>query len=133
MIRGKMSVTENKYNGEIIIIGASAAGISAAKEIRKVNTTAKISIITDENHMPYYRPYLTEYIKDNSIEDRPNFYLNKEEWYKKNNIDIILGEKVIEIDHLKPRQFLYPCDRVYAHSRVYVLINLVNEITRNSQ
>jgi len=95
-----MKITKNKYNGEIIIIGASAAGISAAKEIRTVNNTAKISIITDENHMPYYRPYLTEYIKDNSVESRPNFFLNKEEWYKKNNIDIILGEKVIEINHV---------------------------------
>ena len=95
-----MKITENKYNGKIIIIGASAAGISAAKEIRTVNNTAKISIITEENHMPYYRPYLTEYIKDNSVENRYNFYLNKEEWYKKNNITIIRGEKVIEINHV---------------------------------
>jgi len=95
-----MRIAENKYSGKIIIIGASAAGISAAKEIRTVNNIAKISIITEENHMPYYRPYLTEYIKDNSIESRANFNLNKEEWYKKNNINIILGEKVIEINHL---------------------------------
>jgi len=77
-----MRIAENKYSGEIIIIGASAAGISVAKEIRTVNNIAKISIITEENHMPYYRPYLTEYIKDNSVENRYNFYLNKEEWYK---------------------------------------------------
>ena len=95
-----MRIAENKYSGKIIIIGASAAGISAAKEIRTVNNAAKISIITEENHMPYYRPYLTEYIKDKSVEDRSNFYLNKEEWYKKNNINIILGEKVMEINYL---------------------------------
>ncbi|MBT4482306.1 MAG: NAD(P)/FAD-dependent oxidoreductase [Candidatus Latescibacteria bacterium] len=94
-----MGIAENKYSGKIIIIGASAAGISAAKEIRAVNNIAKISIITEENHMPYYRPYLTEYIKDNSVKNRANFNLNKEEWYKKNNISIILGEKVIEINH----------------------------------
>ena len=95
-----MRIIENKYNGKIIIIGASAAGISAAKEIRKVNNTANILLITEENHMPYYRPYLTEYIKDNSVESRPNFFLNKEDWYKKNNINIIRGEKVIEINHI---------------------------------
>ncbi len=95
-----MKNTENDYNRKTIIIGASAAGISAAKEIRTVNNKAKILIITEENHMPYYRPYLVEYIKDNSVENRANFYLNKEEWYKKNNINIILGEKVIEINHL---------------------------------
>jgi len=86
-IRVKMRIAENKYSGKIIIIGASAAGISAAKEIRTVNNIAKISIITEENHMPYYRPYLTEYIKDNSVESRDNFGLNKEKWYKNNNIN----------------------------------------------
>ena len=96
-----MRITENKYSEKIIIVGASAAGISAAKEIRTVNNIDKISIITEENHMPYYRPYLTEYIKDNSVENRANFYLNKEEWYKNNDIDIFPGEKVIEINQLK--------------------------------
>ena len=46
----------------IIIIGASAGGISAAKEIRKSDTETEVVIISNETSYPYYRPYLTENI-----------------------------------------------------------------------
>jgi len=88
----------NNYDGHILIVGASAAGVSAAKEIRKINQSVKITIITEEEYFPYYRPFLTEYIGDKSVKDKQNFFLNKKEWYKENNINILLGEKVLAIN-----------------------------------
>jgi nitrite reductase (NADH) large subunit len=82
----------------IIIIGASAAGISAAREIRAVSNDVHVQIFTDENHYPYYRPLLTEYIGDNSVEKRINFYLNPENWYSEKKIELKLGQKIIKID-----------------------------------
>jgi len=86
--------------GKILIIGASAAGISAAKEIRKQNEKAEVTIIGEENHLPYYRPFLTRYIADKSVENHPSFLLNREEWYRENRIKLILGTKVTGIDIL---------------------------------
>jgi nitrite reductase (NADH) large subunit len=82
----------------IIIIGASAAGISAAREIRAVSKDVPVQIFTDENHYPYYRPLLTEYIGDSSVEKRSNFYLNPENWYSDKKVELILGQKIIAID-----------------------------------
>jgi nitrite reductase (NADH) large subunit len=82
----------------IIIIGASAAGISAAREIRAINSDIPVRIFTEENHYPYYRPMLTEYIGDNSVEKRANFLLNPEKWYGDKKIELFLGQKVTAID-----------------------------------
>lgn len=89
---------ENYFNGTILIIGASAAGVSAAAEIRKRSKAVHVTIITEENHYPYHRPSLTEYIGDEAVEKKPHFYLNKPEWYKDNGIEIIFGELVTAID-----------------------------------
>jgi nitrite reductase (NADH) large subunit len=85
------------FHGKILIIGASAAGIQAAKDIRKHNRDAEVTIVTEESHYPYYRPFLTEYIGDPTVMAKPNFYLNPETWYHENGIQLILNEKVTGI------------------------------------
>lgn len=85
------------FQGDILIIGASAAGISAAKEIRRVNPAAKITVITDEKHLPYYRPLLTKLAIDGKVEQSPSFLLNREEWYRENGITLVRDERVAEI------------------------------------
>ena len=82
----------------IVIIGSSAAGISAAREIRSLNNDIDITIITDDVHYPYYRPFLTEYLGNKDVEKKSNFFLNNEEWYREQKINLILGEKVVEIN-----------------------------------
>jgi NAD(P)H-nitrite reductase large subunit len=82
----------------IVIVGASAAGVSAAREIRSISYDIPIQLITEENHQPYYRPLLTEFIGDSGIESRPNFYLNPPAWYVEKKIGLLMGQKVISID-----------------------------------
>lgn len=82
----------------IVVIGASSAGISAAKEIRSVSNDIPVEVFTEETHMPYYRPYLTEYIGDESVEKKSNFYLNSEKWYEEKKIILNLGEKIVSVD-----------------------------------
>lgn len=104
----------NTFQGKILIIGASAAAISAAKDIRKATREAELTLITDESYHPYYRPFLTEYVGDTAVTDKPNFYSNPETWYRDNNIHLILGEKVVQINPAaktvatsKAREFAY--------------------------
>jgi NAD(P)H-nitrite reductase large subunit len=81
----------------IIIVGASASGVSAAREIRKNNQDINIKLFSEENFLPYYRPYLTEYISNKEITKKSNFFLNPESWYAENRIDFYSGISVTEI------------------------------------
>ena len=82
----------------IVIIGASAAGLSAAQEARKTSAEAMITLLSEEPHLPYHRPSLTEYIGDASVERRPNFLLQPEEWFAAQRIDLRRGTRVAAID-----------------------------------
>jgi len=82
----------------ILIIGASAAGISAAREIRRHDVAVPVTILSQEPHMPYYRPMLTEYIADESVKGKTSFYLNPETWYAQNRINLRLSEEALAID-----------------------------------
>lgn len=92
-----MTDSIHDFDGHVLIIGGSAAGVSAAKEIRKVNRTARVTIISEEPYLPYYRPLLTRRIADESVESSPAFRLNNEEWYRENDITLTLGEKVLHV------------------------------------
>ncbi len=85
-------------SGDILIIGASAAGVSAAREIRAVDPTVPVRLFSEEPVFPYYRPFLTEAIGDEAVEERSGFFLNAEGWYEKNGIEVRRGEKVAHID-----------------------------------
>lgn len=79
-----------------VIIGASAAGVSAAKTLRKNDKDSKITVFTDEKFLPYSRPIISYYLKS-AVEEK-NIYLEKAEFYKKNNIDIITDARIQKID-----------------------------------
>lgn len=78
-----------------IIIGNGAAGYYAANAIRTRNKKCKITMISEENTLTYFRPQLSDYLSS-SINDS-EFYLSPEQWYKENNIDVILNSTVNDI------------------------------------
>lgn len=84
---------------KVIIIGNGVAGTFSAQNIRNIDKSVDIKIITEER-LPYYsRPKLPELIPEQvSIDDIVVF---KEDWYSKKNIKLILAKKVVGIH---PRQ-----------------------------
>jgi NADPH-dependent 2,4-dienoyl-CoA reductase/sulfur reductase-like enzyme len=80
---------------QFLIIGNSAAGIAAAEAIRSKNKSDKITIISDENH-PCYSRCLISYFLAGDIKENGVLYRN-EEFFKQNNIELILGKKAVEI------------------------------------
>jgi NADH oxidase (H2O-forming) len=91
-------MSDSKFDSEenIIIIGASGAGMAAAMEIRKRNSICSITIVSKEDVLGYYRPQLSKMLsKDipiDSIKIKDNL------WLDENNIKIILNKDVIKID-----------------------------------
>jgi len=82
----------------LVIIGASAAGLAAAQEVRKQAPDASITLISEEAYLPYHRPSLTELIGDDSVEQRPTFFLQKESWFLEQNITLLRGVRATKID-----------------------------------
>lgn len=88
----------------IVIIGNSAAGIAAVESIRSLDKGAKISLISDEDYPAYQRYDLSNYLSGQILEAQLIYRL--EEFYKENNIDLILGKKVIRVEPQKNRLIL---------------------------
>ncbi len=88
----------SKFKGKVVIVGGGAAGVYAAKTIREGSKDAEITIIEGEEYLPYYRPMVSTFLSDNKIVEHDNFYIKKKEWYKENNIELLLKKKVASID-----------------------------------
>src|SRR5665647_2371758 len=84
---------------DYLIIGNSAAGLSAAASIRKNDRNGTISIISYEEYTNYSKPLITYYLAGKvSLE---KVYFKSENFYKDNNFKLILGSKVDFLDEKK--------------------------------
>ncbi len=87
--------TEEKF----VVIGNGVAGLNAAKEIRNRNKTCSITMVTNEPYISYNRPMLTKtLLADVSAKQ---LVVEKEDWYKENNINVMLNEEVKSLDSNK--------------------------------
>ncbi|HNT28434.1 MAG TPA: FAD-dependent oxidoreductase, partial [bacterium] len=105
----------------IIIIGSSAAGLSAAQEARKTSPEATITLISEEPHLPYHRPSLTEYIGDESVERRPQFLLQPAGWFAAQRIDLRRGIRAAGIDR-QSRQVLLVSGELLPFDRLVLAV-----------
>ena len=89
-----------------IIIGGGIAGTTAAEELCKLDVTAHITIVSEEQHAIYSRVLLPHYIKNKIPRER--VFLKKsggagsgsagESWYAQQKIEWARGEIVVKID-----------------------------------
>ena len=78
-----------------IIIGNSAAGVSAAETIRGIDRSSPITIISDEPHPFYSKSLIPDFISGKvSLEETS---LRPESFYKELGIETLLGEKVDKV------------------------------------
>jgi len=80
----------------IIIIGGGIAGATCAEELRKLDPRVEITIVSEEFHPLYSRVLLPHYLKGKVPRER--VFLKTENWYAKNNIEWITGERAEKID-----------------------------------
>jgi NAD(P)H-nitrite reductase large subunit len=83
-----------------LIIGNSAGGIGAAEAIREVDRVGTITIVSDEPYPAYSRPMISEYLAERCPIERMLY--RPADFYEKNSIRAILGEKVAQVDFDEP-------------------------------
>jgi len=82
-----------------LIIGNSAGGIGTAEAIREVDKAGAITIISDEPYPAYSRPLISEHLAEGRPLERMLY--RPPDFYEKNNIRTVLGEKVVQVNFNK--------------------------------
>jgi NADH oxidase (H2O2-forming) len=82
---------------KIIIIGAGAAGVSAAASARKQDRTAEIKIITEEEYAAYSRCGMP-FVLSGEIPSFQNLVLYPPDFYRMMKLDLLLETKALDVD-----------------------------------
>lgn len=82
-----------------VIIGNSAAAVGTIAGIREIDSSGKITVISDEKHHTYSRP-LISYWLEGRVSDK-NIYYRDPDFYEKNNVETMLGRRVVKIEPVK--------------------------------
>lgn len=93
----EVDVSANSIEREVdvIIIGGGVAAVNAADTISTRNKKARITIISKEKYLPYYRTRLTEILDTDIPMERME--IKKQSWYDERNIKVMLNEEVTAI------------------------------------
>lgn len=91
---------------DYVIVGNGVSAIGAIEGIRQHDAAGKILVISDEEVPTYGRPLISYYLSDKIKFDTLPF--RPEEFYKKNNVEMRLGSRVLSIDP-KTRKLVLDC------------------------
>ncbi|MEH2512699.1 3-phenylpropionate/trans-cinnamate dioxygenase ferredoxin reductase subunit [Nitrobacteraceae bacterium AZCC 1564] len=81
----------------LVVIGASYAGVQASLTARDSGYAERITIVADENSLPYQRPPLSKgFLLD--LESEESLILRDAGFFEKKGIDLVLGTRALEID-----------------------------------
>ncbi len=88
--------------GRVVIVGAGHGGVQAAASLREEGYAGPIVLVSDDPHAPYQRPPLSKaYMKGEATAE--SLILRGPAFYPEKNIELMSGERVVEIDRAARR------------------------------
>lgn len=82
-------------SGGIVIIGGGLAAARTAEQLRRSEYTGPVTIVSDEDHLPYDRPPLSKEVLRSEGHD---VTLKPAEFYADNDITVLLGAGAAAVD-----------------------------------
>ena len=79
----------------IVIVGGGLGAARTAEQLRRSEFSGRITIVSDETHLPYDRPPLSKEVLRNEVDD---VALKPREFYDENNIVLRLGSAATSLD-----------------------------------
>jgi 3-phenylpropionate/trans-cinnamate dioxygenase ferredoxin reductase component len=80
-----------------VIVGAGLAGARTAESLRAEGFTGPVTLVGEENELPYERPPLSkDYLMGTSARDAT--YVHEKPWYADQSVDLRLGVPVTGVD-----------------------------------
>ncbi|HJT96286.1 MAG TPA: FAD/NAD(P)-binding oxidoreductase [Mycobacterium sp.] len=81
--------------GGIVIVGGGLAAARTAEQLRRSEYAGPITIVSDEDHLPYDRPPLSKEVLRSETDD---VTLKPAEFYDENDITVLLGKAARSVD-----------------------------------
>jgi len=81
---------------KLVVVGNGMAGVACVEQILRHAPKFQITIFGDETHVNYNRILLSSVLAGEKSAD--DIVLNGLEWYEKNNIDLRLGLRIVDVD-----------------------------------
>ena len=82
-------------SGGIVIVGGGLAAARTAEQLRRSEFTGPITIVSEEDHLPYDRPPLSKEVLRAETDD---VTLKPAEFYEEQNITVLLGKAARSVD-----------------------------------
>ena len=82
-------------SGGIVIVGGGLAAARTAEQLRRSEYSGPITIVSDEDHLPYDRPPLSKEVLRAEVDD---VTLKPAEFYEENDITVLLGNGARSVD-----------------------------------
>ncbi len=82
-------------SGGIVIVGGGLAAARTAEQLRRSEYSGPITIVSDEDHLPYDRPPLSKEVLRSETDD---VTLKPAEFYEENDITVLLGAAARSVD-----------------------------------
>ncbi len=82
-------------SGGIVIVGGGLAAARTAEQLRRSEYPGAITIVSDEDHLPYDRPPLSKEVLRAEVDD---VTLKPAEFYEENDITVVLGNGARSVD-----------------------------------
>ncbi|OBG22277.1 NAD(P)/FAD-dependent oxidoreductase [Mycobacterium sp. 852002-51057_SCH5723018] len=79
----------------VVIVGGGLAAARTAEQLRRSEYTGRITIVSDEVHLPYDRPPLSKEVLRKEVDD---VFLKPREWYDEKDITLRLGSAATRLD-----------------------------------
>lgn len=103
----------------LVVIGASYAGVQAALTARESGYAERITVIADEQSLPYQRPPLSkDFLLDKVTEN--GLVLRDEAFFKLKQIDLMLGTRVHGIDRHARRLSINGNNTTFGFDKLFI-------------
>ena len=117
---------------DAVIIGAGHAGGMTAISLRQRQYQGSITLIGEEDFLPYQRPALSKGFLAGEIEEK-RLYLKSQDYFDKNNIHIIRNCKVVAIDRNNKTILLENQKQLGYEKLVIATGSIVNKLKTSSK
>lgn len=94
----------------LVVVGGSYAAVQVAASAREAGYDGRITLITDESHLPYHKPPLSKgFLVGKATDD--DLWLRGEGFFGANEVEFLAGRRVRSIDRGARRLELDVCER----------------------
>ena len=81
----------------VVLLGGGTASAAAASNLRHLGFDGRVVLVSEEDVPPYERPPLSKEVLAGSMASA-DATIRTEEWYRDNDVDLVLGTRAIAID-----------------------------------